>query len=122
MTTAIVDDTRQATAIARHWIDGRWRDSAEHQDSINPATSEVIGRFALAGEDEAREATAAALKAFRETAWRRDRALRARVLLDMAQRFEAHSADLTHMVSVETGKVLEYKHILLRPGVVTPGG
>jgi hypothetical protein len=46
-------------------IDGRWRDSAEHRDSINPATGEVIGRYARAGEDEAREATAAALRTFR---------------------------------------------------------
>ncbi len=42
MTTATIGDMRQATAIARHWIDGSWRDSAEHKDSINPATGEVI--------------------------------------------------------------------------------
>jgi hypothetical protein len=48
MTTTTVGDTRQATAIAQHWIDGSWRDSAEHKDSINPATGEVIGRYALA--------------------------------------------------------------------------
>ena len=35
-----------AGAIARHWINGQWRDSAEHRDSINPATGEVIGRVA----------------------------------------------------------------------------
>ena len=51
MTTATVGDTRQATAIARHWIDGGWRDSTAHKDSINPATGEVIGRYALAGGD-----------------------------------------------------------------------
>jgi hypothetical protein len=28
MTTATLGDMRQATAIARHWIDGNWRDSA----------------------------------------------------------------------------------------------
>lgn len=60
MTTAIVGDTLQAAVIARHWIDGRWRDSLEHKDSINPATGDVIGRYALAGRDEAREATAGA--------------------------------------------------------------
>ena len=87
MSTATVDDTRPATTFARHWIDGRWRDSAEHRDSINPATGEVIGRYALAREDEAREATAAALRTFRETNWKNDRALRSRVLLEMAARF-----------------------------------
>jgi acyl-CoA reductase-like NAD-dependent aldehyde dehydrogenase len=96
---------REATAIARHWIDGGWRDSAEHKDSINPATGEVIGRYAIAGEDEAREAVAAALRTFRETNWKNDRALRSRVLYQMAERFEAHGADLIKAVSIEIGKV-----------------
>ena len=106
MTTATVGDTRQATAIARHWIDGGWRDSAAHKDSINPATGEVIGRYALAGEDEAREATAAALRTFRETTWKNDRAVRSRVLNEMAERFEAHAADLIQLMSLEVGKVV----------------
>jgi betaine-aldehyde dehydrogenase len=106
MTTAAVDDTREATAIAQHWIDGRWRDSAEHADSINPATGEVIARYALAGEDEAREAVAAALASFRQTTWKNDRAHRSRVLHEMAERFEAHAGDLIQLLSMETGKVV----------------
>jgi betaine-aldehyde dehydrogenase len=106
MTTATVGDTRQATVIAQHWIDGHWRDSADHRDSINPATGELIGRYALAGEDEAREAVAAALRTFRETNWKNDRALRSRVLYELAERFEAHTADLIQLESVETGKVV----------------
>ena len=66
----------------------------QHKGSINPATGEVIGRYALAGEDEAREAAAAALRTFRETNWKNDRALRSRVLHEMAERFEARAADL----------------------------
>ena len=106
MTTATLGDPRQATAIARHWIDGRWRDSAEHKDSIDPATGEVIGRYALAGEDEGREAVAAALRSFRQTDWRDDRALRSRVLHEMAELFEAHAADLIQMLSMENGKIV----------------
>jgi betaine-aldehyde dehydrogenase len=106
MTTATVGDTRQATVIAQHWIDGHWRDSADHRDSINPATGELIGRYALAGEDEAREAVAAALRTFRETNWKNDRALRSRVLYELAERFEAHTADLIQLESIETGKVV----------------
>ncbi len=102
---ATLSGTRQATTIARHWIDGRWRDSAQHGDSIDPATGEVIGRYALAGEEEAREATAAAVRAFRESRWRHDRLLRSRVLLAMADRLDAHAADLARLVSLETGKV-----------------
>ena len=106
MTTATFENTHQALAVARHWIDGRWRDSAKHKDSINPATGEVIGRYAVAGEDEAREAVASALRTFRETNWKNDRALRARVLNEMAARFETRSAELIQLVSLETGKVV----------------
>jgi betaine-aldehyde dehydrogenase len=92
-------------ALAQHWIDGRWRDSADHRDSIDPATGEVIGRYAVAGEDEAREAVAAALRAFRGTNWKSDRARRTRALLEMADRFDAHRDELIALVSRETGKV-----------------
>jgi betaine-aldehyde dehydrogenase len=106
MTPVTLGDAERSATVARHWIDGRWRDSSTHQDSVNPATGEVIGRFALAGEDEAREATAAALRAFRETAWRNDRALRSRALLEMADRFEAHQTELIELVSLEVGKIV----------------
>jgi betaine-aldehyde dehydrogenase len=105
MTTATVGDARGATDVAQHWIDGRWRDSAEHLDSINPATGDVIARYARAGESEAREAVAAALASFRQTNWKNDRSLRSRVLLEMAERFETHAAELTQLVSLEIGKV-----------------
>ncbi len=106
MTTATIDHSRRTTAVAQHWIAGSWRDSGEYRDSINPATGEVIGRYTLAGEREAREATAAALTAFRDTSWRNDRALRSRVLHEMAGRFEARAADLIRLMSIETGKVV----------------
>ncbi|HYC52802.1 MAG TPA: aldehyde dehydrogenase family protein [Gemmatimonadaceae bacterium] len=95
-----------AVAVARHWIDGRWMDSATHADSIDPATGEVIGRYAVAGEDEARAAVIAARTAFHTTDWKSDRTLRARALHEMADRFEAHSAELIRLVSQETGKVV----------------
>lgn len=101
-----VNEARSETAIAQHWIDGCWRDSAGHEKSINPATSEVIGHYALAGEDEARDATAAAVRALRETSWKHDRELRARVLNDMAGRFEARATDLIQLMSIEVGKVV----------------
>jgi betaine-aldehyde dehydrogenase len=106
MTTATVGVTDQATRVARHWIDGGWRDSLTHRDSRNPASGDVIGRYALAGEEEARLATAAALRAFRETKWKDDRALRARALHDMATCFEAHRADLIRLMGIETGRIL----------------
>jgi acyl-CoA reductase-like NAD-dependent aldehyde dehydrogenase len=105
MTPSTIGDVNRA-AVARHWIDGGWRDSTTHHDSVNPATGEVIGRYALAGEDEAREATAAAVRAFRETDWKSDRAGRARALYEMAERFEARQAELSALVSLEVGKIV----------------
>ena len=46
-------DDRQPDTIAKHWIDGRWRDSPQHRDSVDPATGEVIGRYAVGGREEA---------------------------------------------------------------------
>jgi betaine-aldehyde dehydrogenase len=91
---------------ARHWINGEWHDSPEHKDSINPATGEVIGRYAVAGRDEARDAVLAARKAFLETSWRHDRALRSQVLLEMAERFATHADDLIRLLSIENGKII----------------
>jgi len=31
-------DDRQPDTIAKHWIDGRWQDSPQHRDSVDPVT------------------------------------------------------------------------------------
>jgi betaine-aldehyde dehydrogenase len=90
---------------ARHWIDGEWVDAKDRQESINPATGETIGTYTEATEGEATRAIGAALKAFRETDWRENRRLRARVLNDMADRFEARAGDLVEILALENGKV-----------------
>jgi betaine-aldehyde dehydrogenase len=93
-----------ATSVAMHWIDGRWVDSEEHRESINPATGEVIGTYAMGTPEEAEVAIAAAKRAFVETSWRSDRALRARVLNRMAERFEERTDDLVEILGLENGK------------------
>lgn len=91
---------------ALHWIDGEWVDSAKHTDSLDPATSEVIGTYADGGRDEAVLAVNAAIRAFRESGWKHNRALRARVLHQMADRFEARSEELIQLLALENGKVI----------------
>jgi betaine-aldehyde dehydrogenase len=49
-----------ATSVAMHWIDGTWVDSDEHRDSVNPATGEVIGSYAMGGPKDAEAAIEAA--------------------------------------------------------------
>ncbi|MGH9902760.1 MAG: aldehyde dehydrogenase family protein, partial [Pyrinomonadaceae bacterium] len=89
-----------------HWIGGQWLDSGEHLESINPATGEVIGSYAKGGRKEAELAVNAALRAFRETDWKDNRSLRARVLNAMAARFEARAEHLAQLLSTGVGKVL----------------
>jgi acyl-CoA reductase-like NAD-dependent aldehyde dehydrogenase len=48
-------DDRQPDTIAKHWIDGRWRDAPQHRDSVDPATGEVIGGYAVGGGEAASE-------------------------------------------------------------------
>ena len=93
---------------AMHWIDGQWVDSREHRESINPATGEVIGSYALSGRSEAELAVNAALRAFRETDWKDNRSLRARVLNTMADRFEARAEQLVQLLATEVGKIVPH--------------
>src|SRR6516225_877608 len=90
---------------ARHWIDGEWVDGSQPAQSINPANGDVIGTYTEAGEVEAKRAIAAAVRVFRETDWSENRHLRARVLNDMADRFEARTEDLIRILCLENGKV-----------------
>ncbi|OON60867.1 aldehyde dehydrogenase [Massilia sp. KIM] len=98
-------DPAHELPFARHWIDGAWRDSSEHADSVDPATGEKIGRYAFGAEYEARDAVAAATRAFQSGQWRQDRALRVRVLQAMADQFEAHAGELAALLSLENGKI-----------------
>lgn len=95
-----------ALGIAKSWIGGEWVDAGKHTDSMNPATGEVIGSYADAGRDDAVKAVAAALKAFGESDWKDNRKLRARVLNQMADRFEARRDELVEILSLENGKVI----------------
>jgi betaine-aldehyde dehydrogenase len=96
----------ELTEVARHWIDGAWLESELVADSCNPATGELLGRFADGGEAEARAAVDAARRAFAGTEWGRDCALRSRALLELAEGFEARAAELALMLTRENGKTL----------------
>jgi betaine-aldehyde dehydrogenase len=90
--------------VAMHWIDGGWADSDEHRVSVNPATGEEIGSYAMGGPKDAHAAIEAARRAFIDPGWRTDRALRARVLNRMADRFDQRTDDLVSLLGLENGK------------------
>jgi len=97
-----------SSGTAMHWIGGQWIDSGEHRKSVNPATGEVIGSYAMGGRKEAELAVNAALRAFRATDWKDNRSLRARVLNAMAARFEAYAERLAQVLATENGKILPH--------------
>ncbi|HEV7915548.1 MAG TPA: aldehyde dehydrogenase family protein, partial [Albitalea sp.] len=90
---------------ARHWIGGEWVDSQRRLDSIDPATGEKIGSFADGGAVEAKRAIAIARRAFVDTDWKENRRLRAKVINEMADRFEARIDDLVRILTLENGKI-----------------
>src|SRR5258708_36507836 len=92
------------TDVAQHWINGEWTGSDAITESINPATGEVLGQWYDGGEAEAQAAIGAARGAFETSAWSRDRALRNRALSEMADRFDAHAADLGPLATKQNAK------------------
>lgn len=50
--------------INQMYINGAWKDAAEHIDVLNPATGDVIGTVPNGGAKEAGEAADAAYEAF----------------------------------------------------------
>src|SRR4028119_825144 len=92
-------------SIARNWINGEWVDSEKHSMSYNPATAEPIGMYADGGLEEAEKAVTAAVRAFNDTSWKNDYALRSKVLLAIADQIEVRSKDLIQMLCAEGGKI-----------------
>ncbi|NMM39946.1 aldehyde dehydrogenase family protein [Pseudoalteromonas arctica] len=93
------------TKPALNWIDGLWLDSGNYKDSIDPATYQLIGKYAEGGLHEAQLGIKAAKRSFIETPWKEDRNLRAQVLLELADAFERNSKELIDMLALENGKI-----------------
>jgi len=97
--------TQQDSDIALNWIDGEWVGSDTIVESINPATYDVIGRYADGNEEIAKAAIVAAKRAMKETDWAHDRKLRARVLDKLADAFERNREKLVKILYTENGKI-----------------
>ena len=78
----------------RMYIDGEFVDarSGAKFDNVNPATEEVIGQVADGGREEAEVALAAARRAFDETDWATNHALRKRCLTQLREGLEKQLA------------------------------
>lgn len=89
----------------RNWIDGRFVEGPDGAvfENVNPATEEVLGTCADADDAQMREAVAAARRAFDETAWSRDRALRRRCLEQLHAALVEAKEELRSIVVHEAG-------------------
>ncbi|MCH2173364.1 aldehyde dehydrogenase family protein [Myxococcota bacterium] len=86
-------------------------------DNINPATEQVIGQAADAQPEDIDRAVVAARRAFDETDWSRDHALRARCLRQLHEAITERIEDLREAYIAEVGcpKIMTYG-----PGIDVP--
>jgi aldehyde dehydrogenase (NAD+) len=90
---------------ARLLIDGELVEASGRGrfDNVNPATEEVIGTVPNATAEDARRAIAAARRAFDETDWSRNPALRARCLRQLRDGLNARLEELRKLTVAEVG-------------------
>jgi aldehyde dehydrogenase (NAD+) len=93
---------------ARLLIDGQLTEarSGQRYANINPATEETLGTVADAGADDVAAAVAAARRAFDESGWGSDRALRHRCLTQLRDGLRAEAQELHAQIVAEVGATL----------------
>ncbi len=103
--------TTPAPIRVRNFVDGAWRDGATGTtfESRDPYTGDLVATAPSSSVDDVREAVAAARRAFDEGDWRlRPGKARAAVLLELADRLEARTDELSKLVAREMGKPVRY--------------
>ena len=92
------------------WIGGEWCESVsgESMDSINPATSEVIGTIPRGTEADAHRAVKAARSAFDQGEWSRmSYQDRGDILRQIAQLVREKASDLARLETLDNGKPIK---------------
>ena len=78
-------------------------DSGKRFDNVNPATEELFARVADASAQEMHRAITAARRAFDDTDWSTNRALRKRALQQLQEALEAEREELREELILEVG-------------------
>ena len=93
---------------ARNLIDGKLvpASNGAEFENVNPATEEVLGVCADGTKDDMQAAVAAARRAFDETDWSTDAALRSRCLHQLADALQEEKEQLRSLVVHEAGSPL----------------
>jgi len=100
-----VTDAPTVHSEPRMLIDGKLveADSGKTFDNVNPATEEVLGQVADASATEMHRAIDAARRAFDESDWATDRALRKRCLEQLQEALESEREELREELILEVG-------------------
>lgn len=104
----------------RPFVDGEFRAARSGAvfDNVNPATEEVIGQVADADAADMEEAIAAARRAFDETGWATDRALRKRCLEQLREGLEKEKENLRQQTVAEVGAPLQLTYAVQGDSVI----
>lgn len=105
VTSISVGIEASARAESRMLIDGRLvaAASGEYFDNVSPATGLVLGTTSAGGPEDMDAAIGAARRAFDDTDWSTNRALRQRALLQLQEAIEAEKEDLRTELIAEVG-------------------
>lgn len=95
----------QTQTTGRHLIAGQMTSTGSVEESVNPSTGDIVGRYYAGGRAEAEAAVAAARNAL-TPAWTKNPGLRARALNQLADALEERLGELALMLARENGKLL----------------
>ncbi|MEN8243846.1 MAG: aldehyde dehydrogenase family protein [Thermodesulfobacteriota bacterium] len=104
---AIIPEVKSHYGKLKLLIDGEWvaSKSTKVNETVNPATGEVIAEFPTATKEEARAAVDAAQQAFgalNKIALRE----RARMLFDMRQKYDEQAEELSRVLTQDHGRTI----------------
>src|SRR3984893_2220927 len=104
--------------LTTHYIDGVFVEShgREVMDIIRPTDGQVIGRVALADEEDTRRAIAAAKRAF-DTYGRSTKEERAKLLRRLHEAASARLDDLTGAMVEEYGGIVQFAGLIVQSGL-----
>jgi acyl-CoA reductase-like NAD-dependent aldehyde dehydrogenase len=97
--------------VVRNYIDGAWRAGSTGAtfESRDPYSGDLVATAQVSSLEDVGAAVGAARRAFDDSDWRlRPGKARAAVLLELADRLEARTPELSQLVAREMGKPIRY--------------
>lgn len=115
---ALLEEPLKGPLRLKNYINGEWieADADQVSDVVNPATGKVMAHVPFSTEGEVNAAVAAAQAAFPE--WRETTPLaRARYLFKLKALLETHFEELSRILTMEHGKVIDEARGEIRRGI-----